>query len=96
MGLSSMDGLVVDGLLSWPVGTAASSRHTCRPLPDIAPGPPACIALYRLFCTARLQRGILEKYGVELIGAKLESINKAEDRELFANVSGRCGGYGVR
>jgi hypothetical protein len=33
-----------------------------------------------------LQKGILEKYGVELIGAKLESINKAEDRELFANV----------
>jgi hypothetical protein len=28
---------------------------------------------------------------VELIGAKLESINKAEDRELFANVSGRVG-----
>lgn len=32
------------------------------------------------------QRGILEKYGVELIGAKLESINKAEDRDLFAQV----------
>lgn len=30
------------------------------------------------------ERGILEKYGVELIGAKLASINKAEDRELFA------------
>lgn len=30
-----------------------------------------------------LQQGILEKYGVELIGAKLPSINKAEDRELF-------------
>ena len=28
---------------------------------------------------------------MELIGAKLESINKAEDRELFANVSGRVG-----
>jgi carbamoylphosphate synthase large subunit len=25
----------------------------------------------------------LDKYGVELIGAKLPSINKAEDRELF-------------
>ena len=32
------------------------------------------------------QQGILEKYGVELIGAKLESINKAEDRDLFAQV----------
>lgn len=27
--------------------------------------------------------GILEKYGVELIGAKEEAINKGEDRELF-------------
>lgn len=34
----------------------------------------------------RPQSGILEKYNVELIGAKLASINKAEDRELFANV----------
>lgn len=31
------------------------------------------------------ENGILDKYGVELIGAKLASINKAEDRELFAN-----------
>lgn len=29
------------------------------------------------------EKGILDKYNVELIGAKLESINKAEDRELF-------------
>lgn len=29
------------------------------------------------------QRGILDKHGVELIGAKLPSIDKAEDRELF-------------
>jgi len=28
-------------------------------------------------------RGILDKYNVELIGAKLEAIKKAEDRELF-------------
>jgi carbamoyl-phosphate synthase large subunit len=27
--------------------------------------------------------GVLEKYGVELIGAKLEAIEKAEDRKLF-------------
>lgn len=44
------------------------------------------------------QRGILEKYGVELIGAKLASINKAEDRELFAKVCwvawARAGGSG--
>lgn len=29
------------------------------------------------------EKGILEKYGVELIGAKLDSIHKAEDRKLF-------------
>ena len=29
------------------------------------------------------EQGILERYGVEMIGAKLESIKKAEDRDLF-------------
>jgi carbamoyl-phosphate synthase large subunit len=29
------------------------------------------------------EAGILDKYGVELIGAKVEAIKKAEDRELF-------------
>ncbi len=29
------------------------------------------------------ESGVLQKYGVELIGAKLEAIKKAEDRELF-------------
>jgi carbamoyl-phosphate synthase large subunit len=29
------------------------------------------------------ERGSLEKYGVELIGAKVDAIKKAEDRELF-------------
>ena len=32
---------------------------------------------------ALAESGVLEKHGVELIGAKLESIKKAEDRELF-------------
>ncbi|KAL6780053.1 CMP1 [Auxenochlorella protothecoides x Auxenochlorella symbiontica] len=30
------------------------------------------------------ENGVLAKYNVELIGAKLESINKAEDRDLFS------------
>ena len=39
-----------------------------------------------LNCALDLNRhGILEKYGVELIGAKCEAIDKAEDRELFDN-----------
>jgi carbamoyl-phosphate synthase large subunit len=29
------------------------------------------------------ERGILEKYGVELIGAKVEAIRKGEDRQIF-------------
>lgn len=32
---------------------------------------------------ALAESGVLKKYGVELIGAKLEAIKKAEDRELF-------------
>jgi len=39
-----------------------------------------------LNCALDLDReGILEKYNVELIGAKKNSIDKAEDRELFDN-----------
>ncbi len=37
------------------------------------------------------QSGILDKYGVELIGAKLPSIDRAEDRELFKQAMGRIG-----
>ncbi|XP_010262412.1 PREDICTED: carbamoyl-phosphate synthase large chain, chloroplastic-like [Nelumbo nucifera] len=32
---------------------------------------------------ALAERGVLEKYSVELIGAKLDAIKKAEDRDLF-------------
>lgn len=32
---------------------------------------------------ALAENGVLEKYGVELIGAKLDAIKKAEDRDLF-------------
>jgi len=41
--------------------------------------------------SSHLQKGILEKYGVELIGAKLPSIDRAEDRELFKLAMGRIG-----
>jgi carbamoyl-phosphate synthase large subunit len=37
------------------------------------------------------KRGVLEKYGVELIGASLEVIYKAEDREKFRNAMERIG-----
>jgi carbamoyl-phosphate synthase large subunit len=37
------------------------------------------------------EAGILEKYGIELIGSKIESIHKAEDRELFLNAMKKIG-----
>jgi len=35
--------------------------------------------------------GTLEKYGVELIGASVEAINKAEDRQLFKDAMAKIG-----
>jgi len=37
------------------------------------------------------EKGILQKYNVELIGAKVDSINKAESRELFHNAMKKIG-----
>ena len=37
------------------------------------------------------ERGILERYSVEMIGAKLESIKKAEDRDLFKEAMRKAG-----
>lgn len=45
-----------------------------------------------LNCAIELaQRGILEKYNVELIGANIEAIKKAEDRQLFQNAMDKIG-----
>ncbi|HZU24351.1 MAG TPA: carbamoyl-phosphate synthase large subunit [Bryobacteraceae bacterium] len=40
---------------------------------------------------ALAEAGVLDKYGVELIGAKLDSIKKAEDRLLFKDAMQRIG-----
>jgi carbamoyl-phosphate synthase large subunit len=40
---------------------------------------------------ALAESGVLEKYGVELIGAKLDAIQKAEDRDLFKQAMARIG-----
>jgi carbamoyl-phosphate synthase large subunit len=40
---------------------------------------------------ALAENGILDKYGVKLIGANLQAINKAEDRELFKEAMQRIG-----
>src|SRR5215470_17356016 len=37
------------------------------------------------------EAGILDKYGVELIGAKIEAIKKAEDRLMFKDAMRRIG-----
>ena len=37
------------------------------------------------------EKGVLKEYGVELIGAKLEAIKKAEDRSLFKSAMKRIG-----
>ena len=40
--------------------------------------------------------GVLEKYGVELIGAKVDAIKAGEDREEFKQVVERCGAESAR
>ncbi|MBT3921501.1 MAG: carbamoyl-phosphate synthase large subunit [Nitrospina sp.] len=40
---------------------------------------------------ALAERGVLEKYNVELIGANVKAINKAEDRNLFKEAMSRIG-----
>ena len=40
---------------------------------------------------ALAESGVLDKYGIELIGAKLEAIKKAEDRELFQDAMNQIG-----
>jgi carbamoyl-phosphate synthase large subunit len=37
------------------------------------------------------KKGVLEKYNVQLIGANIEAINKAEDRQLFQNAMDKIG-----
>ena len=37
------------------------------------------------------KRGVLEEYGVEMIGARAEAIDKAEDRQLFREAMGKIG-----
>ncbi|WP_349357760.1 carbamoyl-phosphate synthase large subunit [Stappia sp.] len=45
-----------------------------------------------LNCALSLRKmGVLEKYGVEMIGATAEAIDKAEDREMFREAMGRIG-----
>ncbi|WP_422117424.1 carbamoyl-phosphate synthase large subunit [Brachybacterium sp. UNK5269] len=45
---------------------------------------------------ALAEDGTLEEFGVEMIGASLEAINKAEDRSLFKQVVEKVGGESAR
>jgi carbamoyl-phosphate synthase large subunit len=38
------------------------------------------------------ENGVLEKYGVELIGANIDAIRKGEDRQLFKDIVAKAGG----
>ncbi|HIY94572.1 MAG TPA: carbamoyl-phosphate synthase large subunit, partial [Candidatus Rothia avicola] len=42
------------------------------------------------------EQGVLDRYGVELIGANIEAINLGEDREAFKGVVERAGGESAR
>ncbi|MGQ4536902.1 carbamoyl-phosphate synthase large subunit [Dermabacteraceae bacterium P13264] len=42
------------------------------------------------------ERGVLDEFGVELIGASIDAINKAEDRQQFKDVVERCGAESAR
>ncbi|WP_419707383.1 carbamoyl-phosphate synthase large subunit [Promicromonospora sp. NFX87] len=42
------------------------------------------------------EAGVLEKYGVELIGANIPAIQKGEDRQQFKDVVEKCGGESAR
>jgi carbamoyl-phosphate synthase large subunit len=42
------------------------------------------------------ERGVLEKYGVEMIGASFEAIHRGENRELFNGIVAKVGGEVAR
>src|SRR6186713_3266943 len=42
--------------------------------------------------TALHEAGVLDKHGVELIGADIDAIRRGEDRQLFKEIVGRAGG----
>lgn len=46
--------------------------------------------------TALHERGVLEKYGVEMIGASFEAIHRGENRELFNAIVEKVGGEVAR
>ncbi len=73
-----------------PITVEAAERIIQRERPDsLLPTMGGQTALN--LAKALAEQGILEKYGVRLIGASLASINKAEDRKLFKEAMHRIG-----
>ncbi len=73
-----------------PITVEAAERIIAQEKPDsLLPTMGGQTALN--LAKALAEQGILKKYGVRLIGAQLESINKAEDRKLFKEAMERIG-----
>ena len=67
----------------------ARERATGHPIDALLPTMGGQTALNTAMALA--QSGVLERYGVELIGASEEAIAKAEDRQLFRQAMDRIG-----
>ncbi len=73
-----------------PITVEIAERILARERPDsVLPTMGGQTALN--LAKALAEQGILEKYGVKLIGASLEAINKAEDRLLFKQAMEKIG-----
>ena len=76
------DPVMADATYIEPVEWRTVERIIARERPDVV--LPTMGGQTALNCALALEKqGVLEKYNVELIGAKAEAINKAEDRDLF-------------
>ncbi|HWG89527.1 MAG TPA: carbamoyl-phosphate synthase large subunit [Candidatus Thermoplasmatota archaeon] len=76
------DVAMADAVYVEPLNIATIERIIAKERPNgIMSGMGGQTALN--LCSELAEAGILEKYGVELLGSKLESIQKAEDRDLF-------------
>src|SRR6266705_471915 len=67
----------------------ARERQTGHPIDALLPTMGGQTALNTAMALAR--SGVLERYGVQLIGASEEAIAKAEDRNLFRQAMDRIG-----
>jgi len=79
------DATYIEPLLPGPVAQVIEREHPDALLPTL--GGQTALNLAK----ALHDEGVLERFGVELIGANYEAISCAEDRELFAAAMARAG-----